>query len=56
MPPRGLWRQSGQTRLGAANAWLDHKPVQDTPVEYLLTRYLAAFGPATVSDVQAGRD
>jgi hypothetical protein len=53
VPPRGLWRRSGQARLGAANAWLDHEPVQDTPLENLVARYLAAFGPATLSDVQA---
>ena len=53
VPPRGLWRHSGQARLGPADAWLNHKSVQDTPLQYLVARYLAAFGPATVSDVQA---
>jgi hypothetical protein len=69
VPPRGLWLQSGQARLTAAEAWLggdcsaghfkdsSADPAQDASawpsVDALIVRYLAAFGPATVQDIQA---
>lgn len=56
VPPRGLWRGSGQARLATADKWLGKKlrehPARGTR-EQVVRRYLAAFGPATVNDVQA---
>ena len=53
VPPRAVWGAAGQSRHTSAQAWLG-SPLDPSPsVEALVTRYLAAFGPATVADVQA---
>ena len=53
LPPRGLWRQSRQPILTTVEAWLGRSPaVPDDIVEALIPRYLAAFGPASTSDVR----
>jgi winged helix DNA-binding protein len=54
VPPRGLWGAGGAARWAGAETWLGrvrHVPDASDPEELLL-RYLAAFGPATVRDVQ----
>jgi hypothetical protein len=53
VPPRAVWGQSGAARWTTADAWLG-QPVSDdpAPLEGILLRYLAAFGPATIRDVQ----
>jgi DNA glycosylase AlkZ-like len=53
VPPRAVWGAAGQSRHTSAQAWLE-SPLDPSPsVEALVMRYLAAFGPATVADVQA---
>lgn len=53
IPPRGIWGEKGQAIHVPAETWLG-KPLCATPsLERMTYRYLAAFGPATVRDVQA---
>lgn len=52
VPPRGLWGQSGPIAHTSAEAWLG-APLDDNPsLPELVRRYLGAFGPATVKDMQ----
>ncbi|MFF5496766.1 winged helix DNA-binding domain-containing protein [Streptomyces aquilus] len=50
--PRGLWGQSGQVALTTAEHWLG-RPAEPVPApDATVLRYLAAFGPASVKDMQ----
>jgi hypothetical protein len=50
--PRGLWGRSGQVALTTAEHWLG-RPAPAVPApEPTVLRYLAAFGPASVKDMQ----
>jgi hypothetical protein len=57
VPPRAVWGRAGQSRHTPAEGWLGQpvRPVKASPADLarLVTRYLGAFGPATVRDVQA---
>jgi hypothetical protein len=52
VPPRGLWRASGQPRFTTVEAWLGRGVEPQPSIERMVTRYLTAFGPATVTDAQ----
>ncbi|WP_329544794.1 winged helix DNA-binding domain-containing protein [Streptomyces sp. NBC_01356] len=50
--PRGLWGRSGQVTLTTAEHWLD-RPSEPAPApDATVLRYLDAFGPASVKDMQ----
>jgi hypothetical protein len=52
VPPRAVWGRSGQTAYHTAEHWLSREldPVPDPG--RMITRYLNAFGPAAIADIQ----
>ncbi|WP_329269234.1 winged helix DNA-binding domain-containing protein [Streptomyces sp. NBC_01451] len=60
--PRGLWGRSGQVALTTAEHWLGRPAKEPSPhgtsaddtsaLDTTVLRYLAAFGPASVKDMQ----
>ena len=52
VPPRGLWGVGGLPTLTSAEAWLGRPLVRRPSLGGMVRRYLAAFGPASVMDVQ----
>ncbi|MFG2232126.1 winged helix DNA-binding domain-containing protein [Streptomyces sp. NPDC048723] len=50
--PRGVWGRSGQVRLTTVESWLGKPAGAAQPVDEVVLRYLAAFGPASVKDMQ----
>ncbi|MGW1780013.1 winged helix DNA-binding domain-containing protein [Streptomyces sp. NPDC002143] len=50
--PRGLWGRSGQVALTTAEHWLGRTAQPAPTADSVVLRYLAAFGPASVKDMQ----
>ncbi len=53
VPPRGVWGESGAAASTSAERWLGRSLAAQPSVDKLTLRYLAAFGPASVRDIQA---
>ena len=52
VPPRGIWGKAGQARLTTVEAWTGQPLGSKLTLDDLVLRYLAAFGPASVADIQ----
>lgn len=53
IPPRAVWGRSGRPTYATAEDWLGRPLDPRARLDELVRRYLAAFGPATVPDIQA---
>jgi hypothetical protein len=50
-PPRGVWGRRGQVKVATAESWLGGSLADNPPIDDVVMRYFAAFGPAAVADV-----
>ncbi|HEY5561742.1 MAG TPA: winged helix DNA-binding domain-containing protein [Clostridiaceae bacterium] len=50
--PRGIWGKGGEAIHTSGEVWLKCSLAQDSSLKDMLISYLAAFGPATVKDIQ----
>ena len=51
VPPRGIWGNNGPAAWAPVESWLG-APLRSASVDALVLRYLGAFGPASVADIQ----
>jgi hypothetical protein len=52
VPPRGLWGRSGAPAHTSLEHWLNGVEAPEPALDVVVRRYLGAFGPATVQDMQ----
>ncbi|UQX03707.1 winged helix DNA-binding domain-containing protein [Streptomyces sp. RerS4] len=50
--PRGVWGRSGAVRLTTVERWLGESGGEAQRIDDVVLRYLGAFGPASVKDMQ----
>jgi hypothetical protein len=53
VPPRGIWGRTGPAAFTTTEAWLGGQAAPGAEPDGLVLRYLAAFGPGSVRDMQA---
>jgi hypothetical protein len=53
VPPRGVWGRGGPVAWTSMERWLGGRTDEPPDARRWILRYLAAFGPATVADIQA---
>ena len=53
VPPRAVWGRSGPIAHTTADAWLGDAPDAHADPATIIRRYLGAFGPASIRDMQA---
>jgi Winged helix DNA-binding domain len=52
VPPRAVWGMSGQAKYATIESWTGGRLEQRPSIDDVVLRYLRAFGPASVRDVQ----
>ena len=52
VPPRGVWGAGGQAKYQPLESWTGRELETEASLDDLVLRYLRAFGPASVLDVQ----
>lgn len=53
VPPRGVWGAGGQAKYAPLDKWTGRELDPEPSIQPVVLRYLAAFGPASVLDMQA---
>jgi hypothetical protein len=53
IPPRGLWGGRGIPTYMTADTWLGDRLKSSGPPDAMVMRYLKAFGPSTIADIQS---
>lgn len=53
VPPRGVWGAGGQARYAPLESWTGREPAAEPSTDEVVLRYLRAFGPASVADMQS---
>ena len=52
VPPRGVWGAGGQAKYATLESWTGRELEAEPSIDDVVLRYLGAFGPASVMDVQ----
>jgi hypothetical protein len=52
VPPRGVWGAGGQAKYAPLEAWTGREQEAEPSIDDFVVRYLGAFGPASVMDMQ----
>jgi hypothetical protein len=53
VPPRGVWGAGGQAKYAPLEAWSGRELDEEASIDAVILRYVAAFGPASVKDMQS---